>query len=113
MNGTVQRLRLPPAVPAAAQVVVIHFSPTIRLEADGLASPSTEDGQKASISYSVHRGALMFSLPLNLTIKQTAHYYAESNDYEVSCPGFEEKKLLSASLTLLRKRAKESEGERQ
>jgi hypothetical protein len=44
----------------------------------------TEDGQPSSLSYSVHRGAIMYSLPLNLTYTQTAHYYAESNDYDVT-----------------------------
>ena len=85
INGTVQRLRLPST--ASAATVLVEFNPQIRLETDGglpAAGTEEEDGQRATRSYSVHRGALMFSLPLNLTYRQTAHYYAESNDYDVT-----------------------------
>eukprot|EP01052_Picozoa_sp_SAG31_P030782 SAG31_NODE_3189_length_4572_cov_1.854684_3_plen_228_part_00 len=85
INGTVQRLRLPQPKLGSSMfglVVVVEFHPKIRLETDGLSA--TKDGQQGSISYSVHRGALMFSLPINLTYTQTAHYYAESNDYDVT-----------------------------
>ena len=83
INGTIQRLRLPGGARGAKAVVQMNFRPSIRLEADGLSSAEPPD-TRGSISWSVHRGALMYSLPLHLKYRQTAHYFAESNDYDVT-----------------------------
>ena len=64
----------------------VNFKPRIWLQADGAVRDASS--ARASVasppSYSVHRGALLYSLPLHYTYKQTAHYYASSNDYDVT-----------------------------
>jgi len=69
-NGTM--LRIPCA--AGKQVVTMSFKPRIRIEAAD-DTPGT--------AYSVHRGSLMYALPLGLNWTTTGHHYAESFDYEV------------------------------
>jgi hypothetical protein len=93
VNGSVLRLKLPSNTTCTAgkAVVLIDFKPAIRLHSDGAvprsgASASNGHGAEPSApsSYSVHRGALLYSLPLHYNFKQTAHYYASSNDYDVT-----------------------------
>ncbi len=58
-------------IPDGKHVLQVTFSLNVRLEqwySDGTAS--------------VHRGSLLFSLPIHPDWKQLAHYAYESNDYQ-------------------------------
>ena len=77
-NGTIQRV----PIVAGTSSVTILFKPRIRIEADGLTAPEAPD-TRGEISYSVHRGAIMYSLPLGLNYSRTQHYAFESSDYDV------------------------------
>jgi len=57
-NGTIVRLPLPKGL----STVHIIFIAKVRLETDGL--EATYDGQKGTLSYSVHRGPILYSLNL-------------------------------------------------
>ena len=75
---------------AAGQQCVfeLDFKPEIRVEEWG---DFAADGARVQAGpYSIHRGALMYAMPLGLNFTQTAHYFGpvndssqSSNDYEV------------------------------
>eukprot|EP00928_Gymnodinium_smaydae_P081874 TRINITY_DN65310_c0_g1_i1.p1 TRINITY_DN65310_c0_g1~~TRINITY_DN65310_c0_g1_i1.p1 ORF type:complete len:720 (-),score=51.12 TRINITY_DN65310_c0_g1_i1:151-2271(-) len=73
-NGTMVRV----PVPAGRLSVVVNFNPKIRLEASG-----SRESVDEPVSYSVHRGALMYSLPIGSNWTTTKRYYGEAADYEV------------------------------
>ena len=81
-NGTVARLSLP----IGTSTVYMIFNAQVRLETDGLVG--SYDGQRGTLSYSVHRGPILYSLNLEPHWKRTAHYYGGdvygSNDYSVT-----------------------------
>ena len=59
------------SVPPGASSFALDFHPSIRL--------AVWDGGAVS----VHRGALMFSLPIGLNFTVVGHHFGEANDYEV------------------------------
>ena len=68
-NGTLTRLELP----AGTSRAVLAFAPPLRVE------------RWSANGYSVHRGALMYSLPLTPNFTVTAHHFGgddQSNDYD-------------------------------
>ncbi|KAK3270065.1 hypothetical protein CYMTET_21518 [Cymbomonas tetramitiformis] len=70
-NGTMHEV----ACPKGATAVRVDFNPGVRLE-------MWDNG-----TVSVHRGALLFSLPLGLNFTTTAHHFGDmamSNDYQVT-----------------------------
>jgi len=64
---------------AGSNTFVVKFAPKIRLEQWG-------DGDATTMPYSVLRGPLLYSLPIEGNFTVTAHHYGgpnDSNDYEV------------------------------
>jgi len=77
-NGTMHKV----SCPVGWSTVDIQFNPEIRFEA--WTRVDAEGKDDAATVYSVHRGALMYSLPIQGNYTVTAnHFGSEGNDYEV------------------------------
>jgi hypothetical protein len=79
-NGTMSRI----ACPVGSTVYTLEFNPEIRLERWTRTDPT---GRSNASSYSVHRGALMYSLPLSTNFTMYAHHFGTddmSSDYYVT-----------------------------
>lgn len=75
-QSTMHKVSCPPGTSSW----VLELNPRIRMESwDHTDAAGTSNGT----AYSVHRGALMYSLPLGLNFTETKHYFDESNDYTI------------------------------
>ena len=80
-NGTMFTVKCAAGQTTTAKV---SFNPEIRMESWTRTDPAGDDSQ--GTVWSVHRGALMYSLPIGANYTRTAHHfgsYDQSSDYEL------------------------------
>ena len=88
-NGTMLNTSCVPQAgeTSASCTFVLDFKPQIRVEEWG---DFAADGSRTQAGpYSIHRGPLLYGLPLGLNFTQTAHYFGPANDTSQSSNDYE------------------------